>query len=882
MNNSSQTEIKDPAKFRMGGADLVLLTGMHRSGTSFIAKRFHDAGCLFPGDLLPANADNPQGYWEAREVVQLNNRILQSIGSDWRNHSAISSAQMQDLVSKYVSAAACVLQDLKAQAGDSPFAVKDPRFSRLLPIWSAAADSLGWNHKTIATVRDASEVALSLFRRVSDPKFKQAAVANPSKALLLWARYNLDLSRHLRGTAYRMIAFVDIQDVDLRGWFDAAPQLHQQGVTKLEEPTSLPKFCKHVERLILSNSEDGQTEMMTNAEARFDACVEQATATGHMLDGPKIAELAGCFSNGSVEETAARIAFVSGAPASKGHIYRVQNRIESLIGHDCATFRVDPQLHSVSEIADVCDVLLVFRAEMTDWLKTLYDACQRRGVAIIYDIDDLVFDPEIMSPDHVRFLERSSPNFVQDWQERSARYRDALSAADGAIFPTTALAAQGQKFNENTWMVPNGLNDAQIRLAASVELEARSEIVIGYASGTATHDRDFETIADTLLDVLCAHPNTKLRLQGPISGKGVERLDPVASQVERVGLVPYHRLSHALGQFDINIAPLELGNPFCEGKSQLKYFEAAIVGVPSVVAHTQSFAECIDHGVNGFLAATLDDWKTSLENLILDADLRQRMGARARLDALQTFSVQAHRNSFVQVVEDTLGKKGVVSKRPASEVLAKPSEAGFSLIEVLVALAIASLVSMLILGSLRQQYQLIDRVQNASVEALDLKARTRLLSNVITNTVQAWPEAEDEQFLGSSDEISGVSGETIFGVQPSLRPYSVTLAPFDQGRTIRLLTPEGDWELGTVPLDAKFEYYGHDGVWYGAWPADIPPARTLAEMEAEASRGELPALIRIRSDAQTLGEEWVFATYNTDGLSLRASDLTGRLDTGLE
>ncbi|GAB5455972.1 MAG: hypothetical protein Hens2KO_22010 [Henriciella sp.] len=430
--------------------------------------------------------------------------------------------------------------------------------------------------------------------------------------------------------------------------------------------------------------------------------------------------------------------------------------------------------------------------------------------------------------------------------------------------------------------MPNGLSDAQIRAATRVEREARAEVVIGYASGTATHDRDFETIADTLVEVLRAHPNTKLRLQGPVSGKGVEMLEQVASQIERVDLVPYHQLPKALGQFDINIAPLELGNPFCEGKSQLKYFEAAIVGVPSVVANTASFAECIENDVNGFLASTPDDWKSTLEKLILDADLRQSMGLRAQADALGVFSVNAQRDAFVHVVESTLEQRDDLIDRRSPVALARSPEAGFSLIEVLVALAIASLVSMLILGSLSQQYQLIDRVQNASVEALDLKARTRLLSNVISNTVQAWPESENEQFLGSSDEVSGVSGETIFGSQPSLRPYSVTLVPFDQGRTIRLLTPEGDWELGTIPSDAKFEYYGHDGVWYGAWPADIPPARTLAEMEAEASRGQLPALIRIRSDTQTLSEEWVFSTYNTDGLSLRASDLTGRLNTGLE
>ena len=52
------------------------LTGMHRSGTSFLARRLQDAGLAFPGDLLPPADDNPEGYWEARDIVRLNNAML--------------------------------------------------------------------------------------------------------------------------------------------------------------------------------------------------------------------------------------------------------------------------------------------------------------------------------------------------------------------------------------------------------------------------------------------------------------------------------------------------------------------------------------------------------------------------------------------------------------------------------------------------------------------------------------------------------------------------------------------------------------------------------------------------------------------------------------
>jgi len=63
--------------------EIVFILGMHRSGTSMLAQALDRLGIPIPGSLLPATADNPNGYWEPRELVSPNNKTLQALGRPW-------------------------------------------------------------------------------------------------------------------------------------------------------------------------------------------------------------------------------------------------------------------------------------------------------------------------------------------------------------------------------------------------------------------------------------------------------------------------------------------------------------------------------------------------------------------------------------------------------------------------------------------------------------------------------------------------------------------------------------------------------------------------------------------------------------------------------
>ena len=61
----------------------LLVLGMHRAGTSALARVLALRGASLPENLLPANQGNVDGYWEPQGVVELNERIFDACDTAW-------------------------------------------------------------------------------------------------------------------------------------------------------------------------------------------------------------------------------------------------------------------------------------------------------------------------------------------------------------------------------------------------------------------------------------------------------------------------------------------------------------------------------------------------------------------------------------------------------------------------------------------------------------------------------------------------------------------------------------------------------------------------------------------------------------------------------
>lgn len=353
----------------------------------------------------------------------------------------------------------------------------------------------------------------------------------------------------------------------------------------------------------------------------------------------------------------ARVVLISGEPHTPGHAYRMA-RLEKALANDFQVYlyggeEVGQHQHTILG----ADLLWIWRAIHTDILEELVSEVRAKGKHIIFDIDDLCFLPEMATAKYMDAIR--SNGFDEDFVKRHAgQLQKMMQEADLCVASTHSLA---QTISHNlacpAKVLPNCFDRTIHDRSVSARLNWKAEqtdnfIRIGYAAGTPTHQADFRAAVPALVSVLERHPQARLVLfDGFINIDEFPDLEPLAACIEWRKRVPLECLPDEMARFDINIAPLECDNPFCDAKSELKFFEAALVKVPTIASPTKPYARAIRHGENGYLASTTEEWEAALDTLLQDADLRERVGAEAYRYVLWAFGPEIKQHLGLGIVD---------------------------------------------------------------------------------------------------------------------------------------------------------------------------------------------------------------------------------------
>ncbi|RJP94833.1 MAG: glycosyltransferase [Desulfobacteraceae bacterium] len=298
-------------------------------------------------------------------------------------------------------------------------------------------------------------------------------------------------------------------------------------------------------------------------------------------------------------------------------------------------------------------VFIFHRVLYTPSVKRLIKSARGKNKEIIFETDDLVFDKKYLK-------------YMDYFQNMNALERKLYeNGVGGEILDdpyvnvctttTSFLAEKLRNKGKKVFIVTNKLSKKDLGWADGVRIKKKDSFVrLGYFSGTISHNKDFATITDALLVVLKNHAHALLYLVGPLEVE--ERL--LAGNENRIIMIPFvnrRKYFEILSVADINLAPLETENPFCEAKSELKFFEPGILGIPTVAVRNRTFSEAIEDGFNGFLAHNTVEWIEKITELIQNQKTRKEMGIRARQTALEKYTtVNASHDEYYLYLKNSI------------------------------------------------------------------------------------------------------------------------------------------------------------------------------------------------------------------------------------
>jgi GT2 family glycosyltransferase/glycosyltransferase involved in cell wall biosynthesis/SAM-dependent methyltransferase len=360
------------------------------------------------------------------------------------------------------------------------------------------------------------------------------------------------------------------------------------------------------------------------------------------------------------------ILYVSGEPNTPGNGYRVTHYVEAAKANGVeAEWIGQHELQGKLDDIVAFDVLVIWRASWNEVVERAVALMRAAGKTVVFDCDDLMTEPDLAVTKVIDGI-RSQHLTEEAVKNHFSSVRETMLAADLCFTSTQELAFHMRCSGKVTHVLPNGFSqdthDLSRRSARKWRHQRDGLIRIGYAGGSRTHQRDLGQAIEAISRILREHPECRLVLFVTPDGKwpliDVEEfpsLHGLAHQIEWRPLQPIQDLPREMARFDINLAPLEHGNPFCEAKSELKFFEAALVNVPTVASPTGPFRRAIDHGQTGFLATTGDDWYLYLRKLVEDSALRDRLAHNAYHATLANFGPRRRALQFGCVIDQLQG-----------------------------------------------------------------------------------------------------------------------------------------------------------------------------------------------------------------------------------
>lgn len=264
---------------------------------------------------------------------------------------------------------------------------------------------------------------------------------------------------------------------------------------------------------------------------------------------------------------------------------------------------------------------------------------------IVFDIDDLIWE---IQPDNAAYKTYAPGS------EGRATITDIIARGVDYVTCTNDFLRKGIAENtgkslENIKVLKNYI-DLDLYSWKSEPKESY-EVTIGYF-GSSSHFNDLVNpgFIEGLERIMAEYPQVRFYTIGAM----IQNIKKKFSSRYTTGFGDHDlykwvkMMPLMLPEVDIYVAPL-IDITYARAKSSIKYLEYSSMQIPGCYQDIRQYREVVDHGENGFLCKTTDDWYKSLKKLVESAKLRKKMGKAAYKTVKDDWTIQKNIAQYVDL-----------------------------------------------------------------------------------------------------------------------------------------------------------------------------------------------------------------------------------------
>lgn len=319
------------------------------------------------------------------------------------------------------------------------------------------------------------------------------------------------------------------------------------------------------------------------------------------------------------------ILFINGCALEGPTWYRVNHQMEQLVS---AGLTVDSVFYDAVdlELLKYYRGFIFVRCPVTDTIRSFIEQAKFFNKTCFFDIDDLVIDTKYTN--QIEYIKNMPTEEKAIYDDGVNRMQETLLMCDYAITTTKELQQELKNYSKEVYINRNVASDEiqyhSLEALKTVEKD-KSKIVLGYFSGSITHNEDFEMIIPSLVKILKKYENVYIKITGIIDIP--KDLVPFKERIIGGGFYDFREFPAVIATCDIALAPLT-NSIFNAAKSENKWLLPALVKVPTIATKIGAFEEAIEDGVTGILVEG-KDWSSALDEMIVNIKMREDIGENA-------------------------------------------------------------------------------------------------------------------------------------------------------------------------------------------------------------------------------------------------------------